>query len=191
MKINIKGVAILFVVLFLSFGLGKQCDAQKNDLWGDVDKIYIKIRDFQFKVKNGIKIYEFKKGLAELKVLENGLRDDWEEEIDKDARDLEEKIEKFRKKGKEYKLSPQEKESSDRKFSTLKILTIIYAYGAIEAALDSNLAIEELVQLKGGVFDPDDEDDYIKNKKLIPERINQMDTDIRELKDNIRKYYKK
>ena len=182
MKINMKKIVILFVVLFLSFGLGKQCDAQKNDFWGDADKIYIKLRDFQFKVKNGIKIYEFKKGLDELKVLENVLLDDWEEKIEKDEDDIREK---FRKNDK-YKLSPKEKETRDRWLTKAKITSIILSYNLINALSGNIQIMEEIADMKGR-----EDDDIEEYKNAIAERINEVDTGIRELKDRIRKYYKK
>ena len=186
MKINIKRLAILFVVLFLALGLGKQCDAQqKNDFWGDVDKIYIKLRDFQFKVKNRIKIYEFKKGLDELRVLENGLQDDWGEDIKKDVWDLYKKIEEFEKKGKKYTESPKEEELKDRDLVTLKITTIIYRYNNIDTLLGSIQLKEEIAEMKGVEADTEE------YENVIAEKINEIDTNIRELKDVIRKYYKK
>ena len=48
MQINMKRV-ILFVVLFLAIGLGKQCYAQKNDFWATLIRFILNLEIFSLK----------------------------------------------------------------------------------------------------------------------------------------------
>lgn len=189
--IKMKKILIYsIIVLFLTLGWSKNCLAQTKDFedfWVDANKIYILIRDFQFKLKNDMRVYEFKRGLSEIKVKFNGFKDDWEKvrkEIGEKMSDDGEYGLKF-KKDKNYKLSPEEKESIDIYTLQWAIEAILASYGTINSINDLMALNEEYAELKHKL--PEQEEEH---KKEIAEKIREIDKNIDELKKEIRKYHK-